>query len=177
MAEPAETQSPDNPPAQQPASPSTTLPATTLPGPIIDMASGIPYILQFRDKARKDLTTLLTFFNSVHPDIAIALPSAPGQPATPAGPAPSAPASSGSILDRPSVQLGTIGVVVSAVLHQLHVIDPNMAILAGIVSLAATALGPTGVVVGNIVMAMARSAWQSAQATTDAANAKTPDSK
>jgi hypothetical protein len=138
-------------PTPQPAA----LPATVQASPMIDLAAGIPYILQFRDKARKDLTTLVTFFNSAHPDIAIG---------TPATIAPAPAPSTGSLLDRPSVQLGGVGLAATGILHTLGALDPNMAILAAIVSIATAALGPAGGVVGNVIMSIARAAWNASQA-------------
>lgn len=143
--QPAPTQQ-DGPVTQRPALPQ--LPAISLPK--IDMTAGIPYILAERDKARADIKALLNIFNGAHPDVAIQLPPAPG------GAAP-APATT-PIHQTPAFQIGALGGVLTGILHQFGVIDPNMAILGAIVSAGTAFLGPSGAIVGTVVMNLIRAA-------------------
>lgn len=134
-----------DPPQPAPA-PQPQLPAISIPK--IDMTAGIPYILAERDKARKDILALLNIFNGAWPD-------------APIGTTAPAPAPTTAPLHQTTAfQLGGAGAVLTGILHQLGVIDPNMAILGAIVSAGMAFLGPAGGIVGTIIMNLARAAWK-----------------
>lgn len=137
-----------DPPKAAPApTPQPQLPA--LPLPQLDVLQGLNYIVSGnRDKVRSDLKLFLDVFNSKHADIPIALPPAP---------ATDTPATT-PIHKTTAFQLGAVGGVITGILHQLGVIDPNMAILGAIVSAGTAFLGPSGAIVGTIVMNLIRAA-------------------
>jgi hypothetical protein len=138
-------------PGPQPAPPVPQLPA--VPGQQDIWLKIASLIFANGDQSKSLITKVLALHNATHPDLAVALPAQPVP----------APAPSGSILDRPSVQLGGIAGVGTALMW-LAGADPNLTILAGIVSIATAALGPSGTVIGQIVMGLARAIWNQSQA-------------
>ncbi len=136
------TPTPDKPPA---------LPAPTSQ---FDLLRMLKLVIDNRDESHSVIDKLVKFHNAVHPDKAVSLPPAP--PVIP-------PTSGGSLLDRPSVQLGGVGLVLTGIMHQLGALDPNMAILGAIVSAGTAFLGPAGGIVGKIIMNIVRAAWQAEQ--------------
>lgn len=95
------------------------------------------------------IAKILNLHNASNPDKQVLAPPAP----VPIPP-PSTP-----LHQTPAFQLGGVGLVLTGILHQLHVLDPNMAIMAAIVSAGAAFLGPAGGVVGTVVMNIARASW------------------
>lgn len=145
MTEPTETATPN---------PQLPLPST-LPLPKLDVLQGLHYIVSGdRDKVRTDLKLFLDVFNSKHPEVPIALPAAPAAPAPDATP----------IHKTLAFQLGGVGVGASAILYQLHAFDPNMTILAGIISAVAAFMGPSGVVVAGIATSLGKAIWNAVPA-------------
>lgn len=121
-------------PVVQPAAPVPTLPAVLSRS--IDVGSILQFVVDHEVDAHRVLTIAVNLHNSLHPERPVALPTAAPEPVA----APSSP----SVLQKPSVQLGVLGTIATALLHQTGTIGLDTGMLSGILSLGTAALGATG---------------------------------
>lgn len=141
--QPAPQPNPKPEPVPQPSLP-TQLPTITK----IDFSKFADFFEEHKDESVKGMTRLNALLHAIHPDVLV------GTAASPVAPVPAAT----PIHKTTAFQLGAVGGVLTGILHQLGVIDPNMAILGAIVSAGTAFLGPSGAIVGTIVMNLVRAA-------------------
>lgn len=145
---------PTPPPQPDPKPTPIRQPQTQLPSiasaPKLDLLAGVQYIMHFGEKAHPELQFLVDAMHRLRPDLP---PIGTSTVATVPTPAP--PPTAGSLLDRPSVQIGGLGLLATGISF-VSGLDPNLTLLAGILSLATGSLGPTGLVISRVVMGLGR---------------------
>jgi hypothetical protein len=133
--------------------------------PQIDVGRILQFVVDHEADAHRVLTIAIGLHNSLHPDRPVVMPgTAPETPAEPTQP---------SVLQRPSVQLGTAGLLITSVLQALGVVGmpvgemaTQTGTLATLFSLGTAALGATGgfgklASIGiNVLGALARASQQ-----------------
>ncbi len=144
------TDQPTPAPSPQPA-PTIGLPAIASMPP--EMQRVINLVLGNRDQSHSFIDTIAKFHNAVWPDKQVVAGPQPA-PVVVTAPAPTTT----PLHQTAAFQIGAVGGVLTGILHQLGVIDPNMAILGAIVSAGTAFLGPAGGIVGTVIMNLIRAA-------------------